>query len=138
MAHQLPEYSRQILEKRYLLKNEQGEVIETPDELFRRVAKAVSQGDRDKEEEYYNLMTNLDFLPNSPTLMNAGSPHGGTLSACFVTQIDDSMIDGDNSIMHSAVTWAAVQKFGGGVGASFSRLRPKGTPIKTTHGNACG
>ena len=138
MSTQMQDHVIKILEKRYLGKNAKGEIIETPDDMFRRVAKAVSNGDKAKEEEFYKIMVDLDFLPNSPTLMNAGTGNGGTLSACFVIPVSDSLVDGDDSIMQSAISWAAVQKFGGGVGASFSNLRRRGAPIKSTHGISCG
>ena len=138
LSAQMPDHVIKILEKRYLLKNAKGEIIETPDDMFRRVAKAVANGDKAKEEEFYVMMASLDWLPNSPTLMNAGTGNGGTLSACFVIPVEDSLVEGDDSIMQSAISWAAVQKFGGGVGASFSRLRRRGAPIKSTHGISCG
>ena len=137
---QIPEHVAKILEKRYLLRDAQNIVIESPQGMFRRVAACVSLGNKDKEEEFYQLMSSLDFLPNSPTLMNSRSDGvaAGTLSACFVIPINDSLVDGEDSIMQSAISWAAVQKFGGGVGASFSRLRRRGAHIKSTHGVSCG
>ena len=86
--------------------------------------------------EYYSLMASGDFLPNSPTLMNAGTPNG-QLAACFKLNIKDSML-GTDGIMDVATKAAAIQKFGGGVGYVFDELRPKGSPISTTHGKACG
>ena len=131
-----------VLERRYLAKGENGEIIETPEEMFRRVARAVAQPDLnyqpDKEisaveEEFYNLMTSLEFLPNSPTLMNAGRPLG-QLSACFVLPIDDSMEAIFDAVKHAAL----IHKSGGGTGFSFSRLRPKGSTVNTTGGVASG
>lgn len=131
-----------VLERRYLAKGENGEIIETPEEMFRRVARAVAQPDLnyqpDKdisavEEEFYNLMTSLEFLPNSPTLMNAGRPLG-QLSACFVLPIDDSM----EAIFDAVKQAALIHKSGGGTGFSFSRLRPKGSTVNTTGGVASG
>ncbi len=132
-----------VLEQRYLLKNTHGNVIETPEALFDRVAKAIADVDyqygASKEEveqttqEFVNIMSSLDFLPNSPTLMNAGTKQG-TLSACFVLLLEDSM----QGIMHAATAAAMVQKYGGGTGFSLSSIRPKNTPIATTHGKACG
>jgi ribonucleoside-diphosphate reductase alpha chain len=132
-----------ILSHRYLLKNSENKVIETPEELFKRVAKAVASIDTtygklpvDAEltaKDFYLMMSNLEFIPNSPTLMNAGTEQG-TLSACFVLPLEDSM----EGIMKSSTDAAMVQKFGGGTGFSLSKLRPKGSAIKTTHGVACG
>ena len=132
-----------ILSHRYLLKNSENKVIETPKELFKRVAKAVASIDTtygklpvDAEltaKDFYLMMSNLEFIPNSPTLMNAGTEQG-TLSACFVLPLEDSM----EGIMKSSTDAAMVQKFGGGTGFSLSKLRPKGSAIKTTHGVACG
>lgn len=132
-----------VLKERYLLKDESGRVTETPDDMFRRVAKNVAQADayygasadevRKTEEEFFRMMFSLEFLPNSPTLMNAGTPLQ-MLSACFVLPVEDSM-EG----IFDAVKWAAMtHKAGGGTGFSFSRLRPKGDAVKSTHGIASG
>ena len=130
-----------ILNHRYLLKNSDNEVIETPEELFMRVAKAVAEIDIDygklvvdaklTTNDFYLMMANLEFIPNSPTLMNAGTEQG-TLSACFVLPLEDSMED----IMKAATDTAMVQKFGGGTGFALSHLRPKGDKIQSTHGVA--
>lgn len=96
--------------------------------MFQRVSFGV--------QDYYDLMAGFDFLPNSPTLMNAGLGNG-TLSACFRFDVKDTML-GESGIMDVARKAAAVQKFGGGVGYDFSQIRPKGSPISTTHGKACG
>jgi len=130
-----------VLEKRYLLKDEQGKVTETPSQLFRRVARAIAAVDRvygdvdadQAEEEYYELMANLYFLPNSPTLMNAGT-RLGQLSACFVIPIEDSL----ESIFDALKAMALIQQSGGGTGFSFSRLRPKGDMVQSTMGVASG
>ncbi|MSP78114.1 MAG: vitamin B12-dependent ribonucleotide reductase [Dehalococcoidia bacterium] len=131
-----------VLKARYLLRNDKGEVIETPEGMLRRVAHAIAEGDlpynpkadvKASEEEFYHLMARLDFLPNSPTMMNAGTG-AGTLSACFVLPLKDSMED----IMETAHDIAMVQKFGGGTGVALSELRHKGAAISTTHGRACG
>jgi len=131
-----------VLRKRYLRKNDQGKVIETPDEMFSRVARAISQPEltygteleRAKvESDFYKIMSSLEYVPNSPTLMNAGTG-AGTLSACFVMGLEDSM----EGIMTTAKEAALVQKFGGGTGFALSPIRPKGSPISTTHGKACG
>ncbi|MCX8178798.1 MAG: adenosylcobalamin-dependent ribonucleoside-diphosphate reductase [Candidatus Aenigmarchaeota archaeon] len=132
-----------LLKLRYLKRNEFGEVIETPEQLFRRVAHAIAivekkYGKSDEqikeiEEEFYELMTSLRFLPNSPTLMNAGTG-SGQLSACNVLPLEDSM----ESIFETIKNAAIVQKFGGGTGFSFSKLRPKGDKVGSTGGIAAG
>lgn len=129
---------QKILEARYLQKDNNGKIIETADEMFWRVANAVAKAEESDEkkfwaEEFYNLMASNKFLPNSPTLMNAGTG-AGTLSACFVIGIEDSM----QSILYAAHKAGMVLKYGGGVGYYLGELRPKGSPIKTTHGKACG
>jgi len=132
-----------VLERRYLLKNLKGEIIETPAQLFRRVAKAVAAVDRkydvndaevaDTEEQFYRLMFNLEFLPNTPTLMNAGTDIG-QLSACFVLPVEDSI----PGIFNAVKNMALIHKSGGGTGFSFSHLRPRGDIVKTTEGMASG
>ncbi len=112
-----------ILKKRYLNNGE------TVDGMFRRVANG--------NEDYYDLMSELRFLPNSPTLFNAGLNNGCTLSACFVFDVADSML-GKNSIVETREKAIAVAKAGGGVGYYFGNLRPKGSPIKSIHRVACG
>lgn len=128
----LTENAITILKTRYLIGNE------TPEGMFHRVAHAVASAEAPDaqakwEETYYNLMTSTRFLPNSPTLFNAGTGQG-TLSACFVIPIDDTM----ESIMQAATASAMIQKYGGGLGYSFSKLRPRGSKIATTQGKACG
>ena len=140
---EVSENAKVVLEHRYLLKNDKGEVNEDPDGLFRRVANALAKPDKnygasvveisETAEKFYKSLSSLDFLANSPTLMNAGTK-AGTLSACFVLPLEDSM----EGIMKTAHDAAMVQKFGGGTGFSLSDLRPKGATIKTTHGKACG
>ncbi|MBF8268237.1 MAG: nrdZ [Dehalococcoidia bacterium] len=139
---EISENARVVLEKRYLRKDSHGNVVETPAQMFRRVARAIAQmetlynpqGDVARwEEEFYGVMARMELLPNSPTLMNAGTG-AGTLSACFVIGLEDSM----EGIMETAKEAALVQKFGGGTGFSLSGIRPKGAPISTTHGRACG
>lgn len=125
---QLTDTARVVLEARYLQPDE------TPKMLFHRVAKAVAAPDDGRfADDYYGMMTRLEFLPNSPTLMNAGTGQG-TLSACFVLPLHDTM----KSIAEASKTQALVQKFGGGTGFSLSEIRSKGAPISTTHGKACG
>ncbi len=137
-----------VLNKRYLRKDPDGTPLETPEGMFHRVAKAISQpelsygneSDRlNAENNFYEVMSNLEFVPNSPTLMNAGihlddGTGTGTLSACFVMGLEDTM----DGIMTTAKEMAMVQKFGGGTGFALSTIRPKGSYIKTTHGKACG
>jgi len=127
-----------ILESRYFLKNPDGSLKEhTPDELFTRVAFAVSKAEEDSEywgNRYREeLLMPLIFLPNSPVLMNMGTG-AGTGSACYVVNLEDSM----SSIMQTAYDAAMIEKYGGGIGFSLSDIRPKGFPITTTHGKACG
>ena len=128
----LTDNAKIVLERRYLKRDKNGEIIETPEGMVRRVANAIANTDSEADT-YYAMMSNLDFLPNSPTLMNAGDDKG-TLSACFVMGLEDSM----EGIMQTAKETAMVQKYGGGTGFALSKLRPKGTPISTTHGKACG
>ncbi len=131
-----------VLERRYLRKDDQGRVIETPSEMFRRISKAVAAPDMlyDKdadlesvEDEFYRVMANLEFLPNSPTLMNAGTDIG-QLSACFVLPVRDSIEDIFDALKHMAL----IHKSGGGTGFSFTNLRPRGDVVKSTMGVASG
>lgn len=132
-----------VLERRYLKKNEKGEVAETPKELFSRVAKTVASVDAAfgksegevgmVEKEFFAMLSKLEFLPNSPTLMNAGTSLG-QLSACFVLPVDDS-IDG---IFESVKNMALIHQTGGGTGFSFSKLRPKGDIVRSTMAIASG
>lgn len=138
----ISENARAVLERRYLIRDEHGEAVETVDELFHRVADAVAAADvrfdpladvADTAQSFYRMMTDLDFLPNSPTLMNAGRPLG-QLSACFVLPVADSMEDIFDAIKNAAL----IHKSGGGTGFSFSRLRAKGSTVNSTGGVASG
>src|ERR687883_949071 len=139
--------ARTVLEKRYLVKNERGEPVETPEDLFWRVATVVAEADAKYglgrsgvlalAEEFYGLMTQRRFEPNSPTLMNAGRPLG-QLSACFVLPIADALSNGHDGIYDTLAHMALIHQSGGGTGFSFSRLRPKGAMVRSTTGVASG
>ena len=133
----LSDNARVIMEKRYLRTDDEGNQ-ESPEDLFRRVAHAIAEGEIEDarpmwEDRYCDLLTSLKFLPNSPTLVNAGTGRG-CLSACFVVSPEDTM----ESIMDVARDAAMIEKWGGGIGFGFSKLRPRNDGIMTTHGEACG
>jgi ribonucleoside-diphosphate reductase alpha chain len=138
----LSENARKVLERRYLKKDGRGKVIETPEAMFRRVAKHIAGAERkyggvlqveNMEEVFYGMMTEFKFLPNSPTLMNAGRSLG-QLAACFVLPVEDSM----EGIFEALKNAALIHKSGGGTGFSFSRLRPANSRVGTTGGIASG
>lgn len=127
----------QILKDRYLLKDEEGKNIETPEQLFKRVAKHIASAEKEDrkhwEQDFYQLMVNKEFLPNSPTLMNAGLPQG-QLSACFVLPVEDSL----QSIFSTLTNAALIHQSGGGTGYNFSKLRPRDDFISTSGGTSSG
>lgn len=135
--------AKKVLEKRYLIRNEKGKVTEAPEDLFRRVARTVAAVELDHgkskaeaqflEDRFYDITTSMKFLPNSPTLMNAGR-RLGQLSACFVLPIEDTM----ESIFEAVKNAALIHKSGGGTGFSFSNLRPTGDIVGSTKGISSG
>jgi ribonucleoside-diphosphate reductase alpha chain len=139
----LPLNSILVLERRYLQKDENGKIIESTGQMFRRIAKGIAEVDKQYgkssaevqalEDEFYRMMTSLEFIPNSPTLMNTGT-YLRQLSACFVLPVEDSI----ESIFDTLRATALIHKTGGGTGFAFSRLRPKGDVVKTTGGIASG
>jgi ribonucleoside-diphosphate reductase alpha chain len=143
----LNQNARTVLARRYLKKNEAGEPVEDPEEMFWRVASVLAAEDRkygatDEEveslaREFYALMTQRLFEPNSPTLMNAGRPLG-QLSACFVLPVEDALTNGKSGIYDTLRSMAQVHQSGGGTGFGFSRIRPSGDIVKSTTGVASG
>jgi len=143
----LTDNARIVLGKRYLKKNEDGEPIEEPEVMFWRVARSIAEADRNYgasdaaiEEiarQFYDLMVTGTFEPNSPTLMNAGRPLG-QLSACFVLPVEDALSNGKSGIYDTLKAMALVHQSGGGTGFGFSRLRPEGSPVRSTMGVASG
>lgn len=143
----LSQNARTVLDKRYLVKDKTGKSVEKPEDMFWRVATVVAEADRRYgasdgavqalAEEFYFLMTQRRFEPNSPTLMNAGRPLG-QLSACFVLPVEDALSNGQNGIYDSLRSMALIHQSGGGTGFSFSRLRSKGSMVRSTTGVASG
>src|SRR4051812_33573869 len=139
--------ARTVLEKRYLVKDKSGKPTESPEDLFWRVATVIAEVDarygasdgavQAAAEEFYFLMTQRRFEPNSPTLMNAGRPLG-QLSACFVLPVEDALANGKNGIYDTLGAMALIHQSGGGTGFSFSRLRAKGSMVRSTTGVASG
>lgn len=144
---ELSDNARIILAKRYLTKNEDGQPIEEAEDMFWRVAYYVAREDArygatqeevvERARDFYLLMTQRLFEPNSPTLMNAGRPLG-QLSACFVLPVDDALSNGKSGIYDTLRSMALVHQSGGGTGFSFSRLRPEGSIVRSTTGVASG
>ncbi len=139
--------ARTVLEKRYLVKDKTGKPVEAPEDMFWRVATVVAEADRrygatDEQVSavaatFYALMTQRRFEPNSPTLMNAGRPLG-QLSACFVLPVDDALSNGHAGNYDTLRSMALIHQIGGGTGFSFSRLRGKGSMVRSTTGVASG
>src|SRR5215212_8009606 len=144
---QLNDNARTVISKRYLIKDATGTPVEQPEDMFWRVAGTVAEADRrygssDKEVsetagDFYRLMVERRFEPNSPTLMNAGRPLG-QLSACFVLPVEDALSNGQNGIYDTLRSMALIHQSGGGTGFSFSRLRPRGAMVRSTTGVASG
>src|SRR5687767_13315847 len=144
---ELNQNARTVIEKRYLIKDAAGKPTERPEDMFWRVSTTVAEADRRYgasegavtalAEEFYGLMTRRRFVPNSPTLMNAGRPLG-QLSACFVLPVEDALSNGQNGIYDTLRSMALIHQSGGGTGFSFSKLRQNGSMVRSTTGVASG
>src|SRR3989344_1198993 len=145
MKIQITPNAYKVLESRYLRKDENGKIIETPTQLFQRVARNIAAAEKfyqpnisdddlfKTEEKFFRMMASLEFMPNSPTLMNAGVPLQ-QLAACFVLPVEDSIEGIFNAVKYQAM----IHQSGGGTGFSFSRLRPGGDTVRSTYGVASG
>src|SRR5688500_6103090 len=143
----LSQNARIVLEKRNVVNDVNGKPTEARDEMFWRVSTFVAEADRrygasqggvtEAAEQFYRLMTERRFEPNSPTLMNAGRPLG-QLSACFVLPVEDALANGKNGIYDTLKSMAIIHQSGGGTGFGFSKLRPKGSMVRSTTGVASG
>lgn len=133
----LTENAIKVLEKRYVRRDVDGKAMETPAGMFYRVAAHVAQGDEAQTKEFYDLLTEKRFYPNSPTFTGAATPLG-QLAACFVLPLSDDMGGESDGIFSTLRNAALVQQTGGGNGFSFGRLRPKGDPVHTSNGIATG
>src|SRR3989337_1052217 len=138
MAVDLTQNAIVVLQRRYLKKDEKGRIIETPEEMFRRVSQNIAKAEaiynlkadiKKIENDFFEAMTNLEFLPNSPTMMNAGR-RLQQLAACFVLPVEDSL----ESIFDAVKETAIIHQSGGGTGFSFSRLRPASDIVSSTGG----
>lgn len=138
----LPYNTMEVLKRRYLLKDNEQNIIETPSQMFTRVASHVAQAEanydsgesiKQVQKKFYQMMREQEFMPNSPTLMNSGTSFG-QLSACFVLPVEDSM----DGIIESLKNMARIHQTGGGTGFSFSHLRPRGALVSSTKGRASG
>ncbi|MBT7191003.1 MAG: hypothetical protein HN916_12505 [Anaerolineae bacterium] len=140
----LTDNSRQVLERRYLRRGEDGKPMESVDEMFWRVSYHVAKAEEkwngdviERARDFYHLLVSKKFFPNSPTFTGAGTPLG-QLAACFVLPVNDDMGKDAAGIFQSLRDAALIQQTGGGNGFSFSRLRPKGTLVNSSAGQATG
>ena len=136
IENKLTPNAKYLLEKRYLRRDKEGNIIETPDGMIRRVCKHIAQAEEENalewEEKFYNIISDLYFMPASPILFNSGTSMG-LLSSCFIIPIKDDIED----IFEKVKNVATISKCGGGVGANFSKIRPEGFPVGDMRGVAC-